>query len=191
MEFVNEVPAGATGTQWDIAIDGKTVYTIERHAYDGRTTIDGDNDFGPHFSLELRDYDNGRLVREVVRREELSMDDMREIAGHAFNTSRNDVFDAKIESPDGVRRRITWRAVEVTGYDAAEQNVGMRSYVWDTNDAPPIAWKFVGGWGKSAWRITPTSLSLSGTTSWPVESREVEPGDILEPGDYYLDYRDK
>ena len=178
IEFTNKAPHHANGTKWDAKYDGRKVGTLTISEYE---TESGE----PRYQAELYNT-NDTLISRGDRTDSMpDLDDLAAWAGHVINLEKPDVICADVEDPDGHKHRIVWRKVEITGYDSALENVGVRSYIWDSPSDAPILWKFVndekGGW----WYARPTVESPRGDIAWPVESREVERGEILEPGDFY------
>lgn len=178
IEFTNEAPYLANGTQWDAKHDGRKVGTLTVYEYE---TESGE----PRYQAELYNTNDNLISRGDRTKTMPDLDDLAVWAGHAINQEKPDVICADVEDPDGHKHRIAWRKVEITGYDSTLENVGVRSYIWDTPSDAPILWKFIndekGGW----YYPRPTVESPRGDIAWPVESREVERGEILEPGDFY------
>lgn len=104
-------------------------------------------------------------------------------AGHQFNLSRDDVIAAEVTDPNGYAHHLVWRTVEITGFDQMLANVGMRSFLWDTPDKLPIEWKRTSNSGM--YQPAATTINLNSEFIKDVTSRNVKPGDILRPGDFY------
>lgn len=178
IEFTNEKPYLANGTQWDAKHDGRTVGTLTISKYE---TTSGK----PYFVPELHDTDDDLIDRGDRTDTMPDLDDLAVWAGHVINLEQRDVICADLEDPDGRKHRLVWRKVEITGYSGALENVGVRSFIWDTPGDAPILWKFVNDEKGGKYYARPTVESPRGDIAWPVESREVERGEILEPGDFY------
>jgi len=177
--FTNEAPHLDNGTKWDANHDGEKVGTLTVSEYEytsGR----------PYWQAKLYDTEDNLIARGEMTHAMPDMDDLAVWAGHAINLKKHDVIAADLKDPHGRKHRIVWRKVEITGYDGALENVGVRSFIWDTPSDAPIHWKLVNDENGGGYVAKPTVESPRGDISWPVESREVEAGEILEPGDFYI-----
>lgn len=186
IEFTNESPHLANGTKWDANHDGKKIgtltvskfeYTSYEYEYPSDTT---------YWQAKMYDADDNLIARGEMTHAMPDMDDLAVWAGHVTNTKNHDVIEADVSDPYGRKHRIVWRKVEITGYDLALENVGVRSFIWDTPSDAPIGWKLVNDENGGRYVAKPTVEVPTGSVSWPVESRKVDPGEILEPGDFYI-----
>lgn len=179
IEFTNKAPHHANGTKWDAKRDGRKIGTLTISEYDNAS---GE----PCWEAELFNT-HGNLIDRGDRTNSMpDLDDLAVWAGHVINLEKQDVICADLEDPDGHKHRIVWRKVEITGYDGALENVGKHSYVWNTPGDAPIQWKFINDEKGGKYYARPTAVSPQGDISWPVESRKVERGELLEPGDFYV-----
>ena len=187
IEFTNEKPYLDNGTEWDAEHDGKKIGTLTVQEY--ALAVPGDEierSSKAYWVAELHDTDDNLICAENHTNAMPDMEDLAVWTGHIINTKKGDVIDADVKDPYGRKHRIVWRAVEITGHDGAMENLGVRSFIWDSPDDAPIAWKLVNDERGGRYEARRTTVSPQGDISWPVESREVEPGDILEPGDFYI-----
>lgn len=179
IEFTNKAPHHANGTKWDAKYDGRKVGTLTVSKYE---TESGE----PYFEPELFNT-HGNLIDRGDRTDTMpDLDDLAVWAGHVINQEKHDVIVADVADPYGRKHRIAWRKVEITGHDSTLENVGVRSFIWDTPNDAPILWKLVNRATGAEYHARPTAVSPRGSMSWPVESREVERGELLEPGDFYV-----
>ena len=179
IELTNEAPHLANGTQWEAKHDGKKVGTLTVSKYENGSDT-------PYWQAKMHDTEDNLIARGEMTHAMPDMDDLAMWAGHVTNTKNHDVIEADVSDPYGRKHRIVWRAVEITGHNGALENLGVRSYIWNTPGDAPIRWKLVNDENGGRYVAKPTAKSPQGDISWPVESREVEPGEILEPGDFYI-----
>ena len=179
IELTNEAPHLANGTQWEAKHDGRNVGTLTVSKYENVSDT-------PCWQAKLYDAEDNLIARGEMTHAMPDMDDLAAWAGHVTNTQHHDVIEADVADPYGRKHRIVWRAVETTGHDKAAENLGVRSFIWDTPNDAPIHWKLVNGENGGRYVAKPTAKSPRGDIAWPVESREVEPREILEPGDFYI-----
>ncbi|WP_297453229.1 hypothetical protein [uncultured Corynebacterium sp.] len=179
IQLTNQGPHLANGTQWDVNHDGKKIGTLTVSKYENLSDT-------PYWQAKLSDEEGNLIARGEMTHAMPDMEDLAVWAGHAINLEKHDVIAADLKDPYGRKHRIVWRAVEITGHDEALENLDVRSFIWGTKDDAPIRWKLVNDENGGRYVAEPTAVSPRGDISWPVESREVEPGEILEPGDFYI-----
>lgn len=79
--------------------------------------------------------------------------------------------------------RVTWMPEETTGYDAGMDNIGRRTFAFDSIDTTPVRLRVVDGFVT----VERVALSLAGSTSLIASCSEVDSIDDLEPGTYLVE----
>lgn len=90
-----------------------------------------------------------------------------------------------LTNPAGDIARVTWRPVEVTGYDFQRQRDGIRDWAWATSDNPPVFWDpfLVPG----EYFLSPSLRVFSADRTVTLEGRRVYARRELEPGCYLVE----
>lgn len=90
-----------------------------------------------------------------------------------------DVYTETLTNPDGESITVSWMREEVTGYDLAKENAGMREYAFDA-DHCPVYWD-----GNSGLRLWAEKvMQFNGDISVIYQARRVDTVEELEPGCY-------
>ncbi|MCQ4615061.1 hypothetical protein [Corynebacterium pseudogenitalium] len=171
----------ANSTKWDVMHRGKKLFTGVISEYDNAS---GE----PYWQASLFDTNHTLIARGECTDTMQDSDDLADLVLHAINLEKHDVISADLEDPDGRKHRIVWCKLEITGYDEALENMGVRSFIWDTPDDAPIIWKHINdenGGRYVAWPAT-VNLQGDGVLAGPVQAHQVPRGTILEPGDFYV-----
>lgn len=78
--------------------------------------------------------------------------------------------------------KVTWQPLEVTGYDAARENVGIREWAFGTPTTPPI--RLIKRNGLIDW--APEIKTFTGNTQQVIEFTQVSAVDEVEPGTFFV-----
>lgn len=94
------------------------------------------------------------------------------------------VLTATIVSEHGDSATVSWIPEEVTGYDEAKENAGMREWAWDNEDETPVYWKL--NPATHTYELEERVVQVTGTTQLTLLAHKVSNEAELEPGTYFI-----
>lgn len=94
------------------------------------------------------------------------------------------VLTTTVVSDYGDSATVSWIPEEITGYDEAKDNAGMREWVWGTVDDAPVFWMFE---PSTRTHLLKASVRrLTGTHELVVTAHRVHHPNELEPGTFWV-----
>jgi|LSQX01.1.fsa_nt_gb hypothetical protein len=95
----------------------------------------------------------------------------------------NTIHTTTITSPAGDTATVSWMSEEVTGYDLARENAGMREWAFDA-DHCPVRWDWDAAF--NCWELVEVQQQFSSHISLVSQARAVDSLDELDEGCYYI-----
>lgn len=159
-----------------------TAITASEHCWDDEVTEDNVNGY----SWVIHSPGDDPLDRRVTSSNH--GDDLRDaIIEHADSVTPlpvHDVLTATIVNERGDSATVSWVPEEVTGYDEAKDNVGMREWAWGSEDEAPVYWKLDPG--THTYDLEERIVQFTGTTQLTLSAHKVDDEDELKPGTYWV-----
>lgn len=94
------------------------------------------------------------------------------------------VLTTTVVSDHGDSATVSWIPEEVTGYDQAKENIGLREWAWNGEDEAPVYWKFDPA--TRTYDLEEWVVQFTGTTQLTLIAHEVDDEDELKPGTYWV-----
>ena len=94
------------------------------------------------------------------------------------------VLTTTVVSDHGDSATVSWVPEEVTGYDQAKVNLGMRTWAWDWESEAPVYWKLDPD--THTYNLEERIVQFTGTTQLTLSAHKVDNEDELKPGTYWV-----
>lgn len=162
-------------------IDGTTL-TASEHCWDDEVTEDNVNGYS-WFIHNPGDDPRNRYVLSSTHGDDLRTA-VIEHADSVTSLPVHTILTTTLVSDYGDSATVSWIPEEITGYDEAKVNVGMREWVWDTVDDAPVFWMFE---PSTRTHLLKASVRrFTGTHELVVTARRVYHPNELEPGTFWV-----